>query len=103
MKVPDKEDPGLIILYKDDAAIHQALGLVGGPVLQGPSSGGGPPLLFFCYSLKYRERAVSGYGSPIRLLRLSKSCAMSVLARTDSTSCGKGLESGKGFQKHTAQ
>ena len=30
-------------------------------------------LLFFCYSLKYRERTVSGYGSPIRLLRLSKS------------------------------
>ena len=25
---------------------------------------------------------------------------MSVLARTDSTSCGKGLKSGKGFQKH---
>ena len=34
----DKEDTtGLIILYKDDEAIHRALGLGGGPILQGPN------------------------------------------------------------------
>ena len=33
----DDEDPGLIIIYKDDEAIHRALGLGGGPILQGPN------------------------------------------------------------------
>ena len=34
----DKEDTtGLIILYKDDEAIHRALGMGGGPILQGPN------------------------------------------------------------------
>ena len=33
----DDEDPGLIILYKDDEAIHRALRLGAGPILQGPN------------------------------------------------------------------
>ena len=32
-----ERDPGLIILYKDSAIIHHALGLQGAPVLQGPN------------------------------------------------------------------
>ena len=31
------EDPALIIVYQDDVIKHQALGLVGGPVPQGPT------------------------------------------------------------------